>query len=340
MKPKVVVTNWVQDAVLSKLRQSCTVVANPNREPWPAETLRAHLKEADAAIVFMPDRIDAETLRDAPKLKMVSCCLKGFDNFDIDACSKRGVLVTILPDLLTEPGAELAIGMMIAAGRHILNADSYIRSGEFKGWRPRFYGKSLAESTIGILGFGAVGQSIAERLAGFRSKVIYWDIRRFEAAEKRLGATYGDFKDVISKSDFLVLALSLTPETRHIINAEQLSRMKEGSILINFARGSLVDEAAVAKALEVGPIGFYAADVFEFEDWALADRPNAINPALLALSDRTLFTPHLGSAVTRVREQMALQSADNIIAFFEGRLPNGALNAVNVLGANAIIADA
>lgn len=341
MKPKVVVTNWVHDAVLEKLRQSCAVVANPNREPWPAETLRAHLKDADGVIVFMPDKIDAEVLRAAPKLKMVSCCLKGFDNFDIDACTERGVLVTILPDLLTEPGAELAIGTMIASGRHMLSADSYIRRGEFKGWRPRFYGKSLAESTIGILGFGAVGQSIAERLAGFRSKVIYWDKRKFDRpTEKRLGASYSEFNDVISKSDFLVLALSLTSETRHIIDAEQLSRMKEGSILINFARGSLVDEAAVAKALEVGPIGFFAADVFEFEDWALPDRPKDIHPALLAQSDRTLFTPHLGSAVTRVREEMALQSAENIIAFFEGRLPNGALNAVAVLGVNAGTADA
>lgn len=331
MKPTVVVTNWVHDAVIKRLSEKFDVISNADREPWPAELLEANLKKADAAVVFMPDHVGAEVLDRSPKLKMVSCCLKGFDNFDINACSERGVLVSILPDLLTEPGAELAIGLMLAAGRHVLSADAYVRRGDFKGWRPRFYGKSLAESTVGIVGFGAVGQSIAERLTGFRSNVIYWDKRRLDqAAERRLDANYQELDALLAQSDFVIVALVLTPETRHIINAERLSRMKSDAILINFARGSLVDEAAVARALEANRLAFYAADVFEFEDWALPGRPKAINPALISQTERTLFTPHLGSAVTRVREEMAMQAAENVIAFFDGRVPDGALNADKV----------
>jgi phosphonate dehydrogenase len=327
VKPTVAITNWVQDTVLERLRQRCSVIANETKQPWPAAVWKNNLARADAVIAFMPDRIDAAVLEAAPSLKLVSCCLKGFDNFDIDACSRRGVLVTILPDLLTEPGAELAVGLMVAAGRHLFAADRYVRSGAFKGWRPCFYGTGLAQSTVGLIGFGAVGQAIAQRLAGFRSTVLYWDKRRADTEiEARLGATFSELGRLVRTSDFIVLALTLTAETRHFMNADRLDAMKPGAILINFARGSLVDEAAVAQSLQRQHLGFYAADVFEFEDWALPERPPQIDPALLALTDRTLFTPHLGSAVRRVREEMAMQAADNVLRFFRGEVPPGALN--------------
>jgi phosphonate dehydrogenase len=327
VKPTVVITNWVQDAVLERLRQHCTVIANQTTQPWSRDVWQSNLGQADAVIAFMPDRLDAAVLELAPSLKLVSCCLKGFDNFDIEACSKRGVLVTILPDLLTEPGAELAIGFMVAGGRHLLAADQYVRSGAFKGWRPSFYGTGLAQSTVGLVGFGAVGRAIAQRLGGFRSTVLYWDRRRADAEdETRLGVTFCELDHLLRTSDFIVLALTLTAETRHFMNTDCLRAVKPGAILINFARGSLVDETAVAQALQQGHLGFYAADVFEFEDWALPDRPRQVDPALLAMTDRTLFTPHLGSAVHRVREEMAMQAADNVLRFFSGELPPGALN--------------
>jgi phosphonate dehydrogenase len=328
VRPTVVITNWVQDAVLARLSQHCILIANQTKEPWPPALWEHNLRQADAVIAFMPDRIDGPALEHAPRLKMVSCCLKGFDNFDIEACTKRGVLVTILPDLLTEPGAELAIGFMVAAGRHLLAADRYVRSGVFKGWRPCFYGTGLAQSTVGLIGFGAVGRAIAQRLGGFRSSVLYWDKRRADAeAEVRLGATFCELDPLLRTSDFIVLALTLTAETRHFMNADRLRAVKPGAILINFARGSLADEVAVAQSLQQDHLGFYAADVFEFEDWAMSDRPRQIDPALLAMTDRTLFTPHLGSAVRRVREEMAMQAADNVLRFFSGELPPGALNA-------------
>lgn len=328
MKPTVVVTNWVHDAVLDRLGQRFDVLANRQKEPWPADILQANLQRADAALVFMPDHIGPAVLQRAPRLRMISCCLKGYDNFDIEACSQRGVLVAILPDLLTEPGAELAVGLMLAAGRHVLSADAYVRRGEFRGWRPLFYGKGLAQSTVGIVGLGSIGRSIAQRLGGFGSRLLYWDRHRLDpAGEQALAVSYVDLDPLLSQADFVVLAVGLAPETRHLIDDERLSRMKSEATLVNIARGSLVDEAAVARALAAGRLGFYAADVFEFEDWALPDRPQSIDPALLAQADRTLFTPHLGSAVRRVREEMAMQAAENIISYFRGDIPEGALNA-------------
>jgi phosphonate dehydrogenase len=254
--------------------------------------------------------------------------LKGFDNFDVDACSRRGVLVTILPDLLTDPGAELAIGLMIAAGRNLLAGDRYVRSGEFSGWRPHFYGTGLAGSTVGILGYGAVGRALSERLTGFKAEICYWDKFQLEGnLERTLGVKYKEFDELLRISDFLVLALPLTPETLHIINEDSLQLMKADAILINFARGSLVDESAVSRALKMEKLGFYAADVFECEDWALTNRPHTVNPDLVGMPDKTLLSPHLGSAVARVRAEMAMQAAENAIMYFAGQVPQGAVNA-------------
>jgi phosphonate dehydrogenase len=276
----------------------------------------------------MPDHIDEAVLARAPRLRIVSCCLKGCDNFDVEACGRRGVLVTVLPDLLTEPTAELAVGLMIAAGRHVLAGDADVRRGAFQGWRPRFYGAGLSGSTVGIVGFGAIGRAVAERLVGFRSTVHYWDVHRLGARdERRLKATYRDLDTLLAVSGFVVLALLLDAETRHLVDDDRLARVRPGAILVNVARGSLVDEAAVARALRSGRLGFYAADAFELEDRALPDRPRAIHTALLADRRRTLFTPHLGSAVSRVREAMALRAAQNIVDFFDGRMPPGAVNA-------------
>jgi phosphonate dehydrogenase len=217
---------------------------------------------------------------------------------------------------------------MIAAGRHVLAADAEVRRGAFQGWRPRFYGAGLFGGTVGIVGFGAVGRAVAERLIGFRSTVHYWDVHRLGAHdERRLKVTYRDLDALLGVSGFVVLALPLNAETRHLVDDARLARVRPGAILVNVARGSLVDEAAVARALRSGRLGFYAADVFEFEDRALPDRPRAIHAALFAETRRTLFTPHLGSAVSRVREAMALRAVQNIVDFFDERTPPGTVNA-------------
>lgn len=323
---KAVVTNWVQPEVLELLSGRCTVEANREREPWPPSEVLARTRDADALLCFMTDRIDEAFLAQCPRLRIVACALKGADNFDIEACRRRGVTVTIVPDLLTEPTAELAVGLMIALARHIRHGDAHVRSGTFTGWRPTLYGRGLSGSKVGILGLGAVGQALARRLHAFGAALAYFDERPLsDSAERALGVVRRDRESVIGDSDFLMLALPLTPRTLHLIDAAQIRRMKPGTFLVNPARGSLVDEEAVTDALESGHLAGYAADVFEMEDWARGDRPRRIAPRLLR-HPATVLTPHLGSAVEAVRREIALSAARDIIACLTGGRPPNAIN--------------
>lgn len=319
--PRIVVSNWVHDDVLARLSALGDVEANHRRVPWSQRELTARTENADALLAFMPDRIDAAFLKLCPRLKVVACALKGFDNFDIEACTDAGVWVTIAPDLLTNPTAELAVGLTIALARRLREGDALIRSGTFKGWRPVLYGKGLDQSVVGIVGMGAVGRAIAARLAGFGCRILGVDPGR-DAPD---GVAAVDLNVALTASDYLILAVPLTSATFHLIGREALKRMKPGVLLINIGRGSVVDEAAVADALDGGVIGGYAADVFEMEDWALESRPRSIDPRLLA-HPLTLFTPHLGSAVDRVRLEIAMQAADDIAAVLAGKRPRFAVN--------------
>ena len=325
--PKVVVTNWVHPEVVAALEPRCRVSANPGREPWPADTLRRDAADADALMTFMSDSIDEAFLAACPRLRMIACALKGFDNFDVEACTRRGVQVTIVPDLLTAPTAELAVGLMIALARRVREADRYVRDGRFQGWRPLFYGTGLDGSTVGILGMGAVGRAIAQRLGGFGCTLLYQDERPLPAEEeRRLQARRATPEEIAMQSDYLLVGLPLTAATVHAVDTGLLARVKPGALLVNISRGSVVDEEAVAGALDAGRLGDYAADVFEMEDWARRDRPPGIAPRLLAEDARTVLTPHLGSAVDRVRHDIALAAANSILQFLAGRVPDGAIN--------------
>jgi phosphonate dehydrogenase len=324
MNPKasrIVISNWVHDAVITRLWTIGDVDANRRRTPWSAGELVRRTAEADALLAFMPDRVDAEFLHACPRLKVVACALKGFDNFDVEACTDAGVWVTIAPDLLTNPTAELAVGLAIALARRLREGDALMRSGTFKGWRPVCYGKGLDQSVVGIVGMGAVGRAIAARLAGFGCRILGVDPGR----DVPDGVTAADLDVALTASDYLILAVPLTASTFHLIGREALKRLKPDALLINIGRGSVVDEAAVADALDAGALGGYAADVFEMEDWALDSRPRSIDARLLA-HPATVFTPHLGSAVDRVRLEIALQAADDIAAVLTGRRPRYAIN--------------
>jgi phosphonate dehydrogenase len=318
---RIVISNWVHDEVIARLRSVGEVDANRERVPWSASELVRRSAEADALLAFMPDRVDAEFLRQCPRLKVIACALKGFDNFDVDACTGAGVWVTIAPDLLTNPTAELAVGLTIALARKLREGDALMRSGTFEGWRPVLYGKGLDQSVVGIVGMGAVGRAIAARLAGFGCRILGVDPGR----DMPDGITAADLDVALTTSDYLILAVPLTPSTFHLIGREALKRLKADTLLIHIGRGSVVDEAAVADALDAGALGGYAADVYEMEDWALESRPRAIDPRLLA-HPATVFTPHLGSAVDRVRLDIAIQAADDIAAVLAGRRPRYAIN--------------
>lgn len=326
---KIVITHWVHQEIIDLLSPQGELVLNQSKETLPEEEILQRMKNAQAMMAFMPDQVDANFLEQCPELKIIGAALKGYDNFDVDACTRRRVWFTIVPDLLTIPTAELAIGLLLAISRNVFPGDRSIRSNQFRGWKPTLYGTGLYGSTVGILGMGQVGQTIARQLIGFETKTIYCDPKPLDfELEQSFKAYRLEFNDVVSKSDFLVCATPLTAETRHLVNTETLSMMKAGSYLVNIGRGSSVDENAVASALEKGHLAGYAADVFEMEDWALDDRPRKVNPNLLAQENKTLFTPHLGSAVDSVRKEIALEAARNIIQGLQGQVPSGAINRI------------
>lgn len=326
MKPRVVLTHRVHQEVLARLNDRCDVMANQTPETLSRDEVRNRVASAEAMMAFMPDRIDAEFLAACPNLRVVGAALKGFDNFDVAACTARGVWLTFVPDLLTVPTAELAIGLTIGLTRKLIQADARVRSGSFEGWRPELYGLGIAGSEIGIVGIGAIGRAVAERLAGWGANIRYTDRTRLaEPDEMRLGLTWASLETLLGTSDIVVLALPLTGETLHTINPETLSLLRPGAYLVNPCRGSVVDEAAVLAALESGRLGGYAADVFEMEDWARQDRPGSIAPALLA-HPHTMFSPHIGSAVRKVRLAIEMRAAQNILQALSGLRPTDAVN--------------
>jgi phosphonate dehydrogenase len=326
-KPRVVVTHWVHPEVIQLLTKECQVIPNETRETLPRAEILRRGQGAQGLMVFMPDSLDDSFLEACPDLQIVAAALKGYDNFDVEACTRRGVWFTIVQDLLSEPTAELALGLLLGLSRNLLAGDRLVRSGDFAGWRPQLYGPGLTGKTLGIVGMGGVGQVLAQRLLGFDLKLVYCDPRPLPKDEERAWRlTRVTLTALLAKSDFVVLAVPLNHATLRLIDAETLESMKPGSLLINPGRGSVVDEEAVAEALARGHLGGYAADVFAMEDWARPDRPGGIPEALLENRGQTLFTPHLGSAVDEVRRDIALEAAGNILQALRGEKPRGALN--------------
>lgn len=324
--PRVVLTNATFAETRAMFDGVAELVANDRPEPWPYDVLVKHCQEADAVMAFMSDHIDAAFLEQCPRLRVIGAALKGFDSIDVLAATERGVWVTICEDLLTIPTAELAVGLTISAARNVLQGDRQIRANGFAGWRPTLYGAGLAGASVGIAGFGKVGQAIAERFAGFQCRISAFDSSPAPFPRHLSNFVERAAFDRVLSADFVILALPLTPETLHIVDAAALAKMKPGAILVNVARGSLVDEAAVADALQRGDLTAYAADVFECEDWGRMDRPRTIEPRLTAPDMPTVLTPHIGSAVQEVRMRIEAEAAANILDVLHGRSPRGAIN--------------
>ncbi len=325
---KIVVTNRVFPETRAFLAPHGRLEVNGTDSPWPYDETRRRCADADAILSFMTERIDADFIAACPRLRIIGAALKGYDNIDVGAAEAAGVWVTIVPDLLTIPTAELAIGLMLALGRNLLPGDASIRADGFTGWRPRFYGTGLSGMTVGIVGFGLVGRAVAERLSGFGCRLVGVDMndQTTDGAARAANVRMTGLTDLLARSDYVVLALPLTPDTLHIIDRDAIAGMKPGALLVNPARGSLVDETAVADAIEQGHLAGYAADVFACEDWARADRPAGIDPRLTALSAPTVLTPHIGSAVTSVRREIELSAARSIATALAGDRPPGAIN--------------
>lgn len=331
---RIVITHRVHADVLNLLGRSCEVSANQTPNSLSRDELLSKCSDADALVVFMPDHIDEELLEHSPRLRIVAGALKGYDNIDLEACTARGVWVTYVEDLLTGATADLAVGLLIALDRHIIAGDSVVRSGQHRGWRPVLYGGGLAGRQVGIVGMGAVGRAVAHRLRAFDAQLLYTDPQPLPVTDaKSLGAREVPLETLLAESTAVVVTAPLTDRTRHLIGPAELRRLPEGALLVNVGRGSVVDEDAVACSLVTGHLGGYAADVFAFEDWSERDRPRDI-PAELLAHDRTVFTPHLGSAVRDVRRQIELAAARSVLDVREGRRPPTAANVITGSGAD------
>jgi glyoxylate reductase len=309
---KVVVARTLPAAGLELLDERFEIEAGgiPLDRAWLSEAV-----EGAAAIVADPSvRIDGELLdRAGDGLRVVANFAVGFDNIDIEAVRARGLRATNTPDVLTNATAELAVGLMQAVGRRVVETDGILRRGEWTGWEPEQYlGRELSGATVGLVGFGRIGQRVAELLRGFEPRIVFAARRPMAEAAARLGAEQVELDELLDVADYVSLHVNLSPSTRHLIDAGRLGRMKAGAILVNTCRGGVVDTAALIEALSSGRLGGAGLDVYE-------DEPRV--PAELRSLPNTVLVPHIGSATRMARDAMARLCAENVIAVLEGREP-------------------
>lgn len=290
----------------------------PGRIPRAEFLKRA--ADKDALICLLTEKVDEELLAAAPRLRIAATVSVGFDNIDVAACTRHIVVATNTPGALDDSTADLAWTLLLAVARRLVEGDAWIRSGTWPGWDlDQLLGGDVWGKTLGILGFGRIGQEVARRAKGFRMRILYTNRNRVtQEIERELGAEFVDRDTLFRASDFLSVHVPLNSETRHLISKENLQNMKRTAYLINTSRGPVVDEAALAEALRDGIIAGAALDVFEHEP--------KVCPALLPLKN-VVLAPHIGSATIETRTRMAMIAAKNVVALFEGQRPPNALNA-------------
>ena len=319
MKPKILVTREVFDETLAYLAQHCEVEANQPDVAFGPDVLAQHLAGKDGVVCCLTDRIDAGLLAACPQLKVVANIAVGYNNIDLAACTARGVMATNTPGVLDDSTADLAWTLMLATARRITEVESYIRAGEWTGWRlKQWLGVDVHHATLGIIGMGRIGQVIAKRASGFDMKVIYSNRKRVSPdIEQRLNAAYVSKEELLKQSDFVILQVPYTPETHHMIGAAELKLMKPTAILINSTRGGVVDDAALIEALKNGTLRGAGLDVFENEP--------KLNPGFLQLKN-VVLSPHIGSSTEATRRAMAMTAARNLVAALSGGKPPNLLN--------------
>lgn len=317
---KVYITRRIPEPGIEMIKKEHDVEINPYDRVLTREELLQAVKGKDGIISLLTDKIDAEVFDAAgPQLKVVSNYAVGYDNIDVNEATKRGIVVTNTPGVLTETTADLTWALIMAVARRVVEADKFTRAGKYEGWAPMlFLGQDVYGKTLGIIGMGRIGQAVARRAKGFNMKVLYNDIRRIpEDLEKELNATFASIDEVIENSDFVSLHTYLSPETYHLINEERLRKMKKTAYLINTSRGPVVDETALVKALKEGWIAGAGLDVYEFE-------PKLV-PGL-AECENTVLLPHIASASIETRTKMAIMAAENLLAVLAGKMPPNPVN--------------
>jgi glyoxylate/hydroxypyruvate/2-ketogluconate reductase len=314
---RLVVSRRVFPELIDALRVDFDLVTNQEDQGWsPAELVRA-LADADGALVTAGDRIDEALLARCPKLKVVANIAVGYNNFDLAACTRHGVLATNTPDVLNEATADHAWALLLAAARRVGESERWLRAGQWKRWTfEMFNGAEIAGTTLGVLGMGRIGRAIARRAAGFSMRVIYHNRSRLPAGQEG-GAQHVTLDELLARSDHLVLVVPYSQAVHHIIGAAQLARMKRTAVLVNIARGGVVDDAALVTALRDGRIAAAGLDVYENEP--------ALHRGFLEL-ENVVLTPHIASSTRATRIAMATLAADNARAALAGQVPPSLLN--------------
>jgi len=319
MKPKVLVTREIFDDVLDYLRNHFEVTDNQSDKPMDAETLAANLAGKTGAMTTLVDRVDAQLLARCPTLKAVCNIAVGFNNIDLAACSKAGVMATNTPGVLDDSTADFTWALILSTARRVVESDAHLRAGQWKGWYlKQFLGADVHHATLGILGFGRIGRRVARRALGFDMTVLYHDTQPADAAtERSCNAAFVGMDELLSRADILTIHVPYAPATHHLVSGRVLRRMKPGAILIHASRGGVVDDAALVEALSSGRLAGAGLDVFENEP--------ALNPGFLALQN-VVLTPHITSSSEATRHAMAMLAAQNLVAALTTGKPPNLLN--------------
>lgn len=320
-RPRIFITQPVAESAIERIAAIADVTVNPDASRiLPKAALIEAVRNADILYCLLHDIVDQEVLAANPRLRAIASQTITPDSIDLQYATRFGIPVTVVPPIITDATADITFALLLAVARRVVEGDALVRKGVFPGSQSAFVlGSDVTGKTIGLIGGkGRIGQAVARRARGFDMRVLYCGPHQLPAAEeKTIGFEYCTFDDLIAQSDFVSLHAALRPETRHLVGEREFKRMKPTAFFINTARGPIVDEAALARALEAGEIAGAGLDVFE--------REPEVEPALLTMPN-VVLTPHLGSAARDVRETMANKVVDNIVAIVEGRTPPNCVN--------------
>jgi glyoxylate reductase len=318
-RPRVYVTRHLPGDALELLGQQTELTVWPEEQPPPRDELLREATRSDALLTLLTDSIDRELLDVARDLVVVSNMATGFDNVDVEAATAHNVLVTRTPGVLSETTADFAFALMLAAARRVVEADRYVREGRWRTWGPEvLLGRDVWGATVGIVGMGGIGSEVAQRARGFGMRILYHSRTRKPALERRYRMEFVSLPQLLRESDFVTLHAPLTQQTRRLIGRAEFQAMKPGAVLVNTARGPLVDQEALYHALKEGLIAGAGLDVTDPE-------PMAADDPLLSLTN-LVIAPHIASASIATRSRMAMLAAENLLQALGGRLPKDAVN--------------
>lgn len=320
LKPNIFITRKIPVSIINQLEKNCDVSIWEHEDtPVPRDVLEEKIVEIDGLFCLLTETIDEELLSKATKLKVISNMAVGYNNIDIEAASKKGIMVTNTPGVLTETTADLTFALLMATARRITEASAFLREGHWHTWSPmQLTGQDIYQSTIGIIGLGRIGEALARRAKGFNMNILYYSRSRKLRAEAELGLHFASLEDLLRKSDFVCIMTPYSTDTHNMIRKEHFQLMKDTAILINTARGGIVNENDLYQALSEGEIWAAGLDVFEHE-------PVSIDHPLLTLPN-VVTLPHIGSASIVTRMKMAEVASDNLLRILIEESPRNVVN--------------